>query len=104
MITDPYNACDAGGYFWVSKQRHRIDSATGRLVPLGELSINYWADKEIRADLGNEQSQDAFSDVTRCVNTAQDHLENRRMYFRHACSYLSDMVGSFPSDFHPLRD
>ncbi|WP_071763565.1 hypothetical protein [Burkholderia ubonensis] len=104
VITDPYNACDAGGYFWVSKQRHRIDSATGRLVPLGELSINYWADKEIRADLGNEQSQNAFSDVTRCVNTAQDQLENRRMYFRHAYSYLSDMVGSFPSDFHPLRD
>jgi len=87
-----------------SKQRYRFDPVTHGNVAFGELSINYWADKEIRADLGNEQSQSAFSDVTRCVNTAQDQVANRRMYFKHAYSYLSDMVSGFPSDFQSLRD
>jgi predicted chitinase len=104
VITDAYNACDAGGYYWVSKQRYRMDPVTHHLVPLGKLSINFWADKVALSNLGDAQSVSAVADVTRCVNAAQDAVENRRMYFKHAYSYLSDMVSDFPSDFHPLRD
>ncbi|WP_035547113.1 M23 family metallopeptidase [Burkholderia sp. 9120] len=105
LITDAGNACDAGGYYWVSKQRYRNDPITHHLVPLGKASVNFWADKVDLSGLDNVQSaNDAIDDVTRCVNTALDGRDNRRMYFKHAYSYLSDMVSGFPSDFHPLRD
>ena len=105
LITNAYSACDAGGYYWASKQRYRQDPVTHHLVLLGKLSVNFWADKVESSSLGNVQSEnDAIDDVTRCVNAGLDGRDNRRMYFKHAYSYLSDMVGGFPSDFHPLRD
>lgn len=104
IITDANNACDAGGYFWTSKQRMHIDPVTHHLVPYGKMSINFWADKEIRLDLGDDQSLAVFADVTRCVNTAQDQVENRRRYFKHAYSYLSDFASGLPAEYQPLRD
>jgi predicted chitinase len=105
LITDAYNACDAGGYYWVSKQRYRRDPVTHLNVPLGKSSVNFWADKVELSSLTDVQStNDAIDDVTRCVNTALDGRDNRRIYFKHAYSYLSDMVSGFPSEFHPLRD
>jgi hypothetical protein len=46
----------------------------------------------------------ALADVTRCMNTAQDQVANRRRYFKHAYSYLSDFANSLPADYQPLRD
>ncbi|POR54717.1 hypothetical protein B0G62_102325 [Paraburkholderia eburnea] len=104
IITDANNACDAGGYFWTSKQRMHSDPVTHHLVPYGKMSINFWADKDIRLDLGDDQSLAVFADVTRCVNTAQDQVENRRRYFKHAYSYLSDFASGLPAEYQPLRD
>ncbi len=61
IITDANNACDAGGYFWTSKQRMHLDPVTHHLVPYGKMSINFWADKDIRLDLGDDQSRRCHS-------------------------------------------
>ncbi|OJA79716.1 peptidase M23 [Burkholderia ubonensis] len=88
LIVDPYNTCDASGWYWVWKQRYRtvVDRKTkkNKLVELGELGVNYWADR------GADDS--AILQVTKCINAAGLHLDWRGQGFRNAYFELNDEV------------
>ncbi|RQR25043.1 peptidase M23 [Burkholderia sp. Bp9143] len=104
IINDPRDACDAGGYYWASKQRYRKDPITNRLVPLGSLGVNYWADRVELSSFDNVvQINGAVDDVTRCVNSALDGRDDRREYFKNAYAYLSDL-SAFPHGYKVLPD
>ncbi|HDR9021508.1 TPA: peptidase M23 [Burkholderia vietnamiensis] len=104
IINDPHDACDAGGYYWASKQRYRKDTITNRLVPLGSLSVNYWADRvEISSFYNVVQINGAVDDVTRCVNSVLDGRDDRREYFKNAYAYLLDL-SVFPHGYKVLPD
>lgn len=103
--TDAYSACDAGGYYWASKQKYRYPNAQERqqnrnltsqsLIPVGELSINYWADRGCAHDDAGE--------VTGRINSARDAFETVRWpSFKHAWYVLNDDV--LPSDdYRPIE-
>ncbi|WP_224056596.1 M23 family metallopeptidase [Burkholderia vietnamiensis] len=104
IINDPHDACDAGGYYWASKQRYRKDTITNRLVPLGSLGVNYWADRvEISSFYNVVQINGAVDDVTRCVNSVLDGRDDRREYFKNAYAYLLDL-SVFPHGYKVLPD
>lgn len=81
LLTDAFNTCDGSGYYWASKQRY-TNGAKGKLVPLGKLSINHWADGG-----SDETSQ---RNVTRSINPAQLHFDFRQQGFQHAYYVLND--------------
>lgn len=98
LITDPYNTCDASGWYWTSKQRmqYMTDpvSHKKKLEPFGKLSINYWA------DLGS--SPEAILQVTKCINPGGNALEERTQGFHSAFYELNDEI--IPDqDFRPIR-
>lgn len=101
LITDPHNTCDAGGYYWASKQRYTLQDK--KLVPLGKLSINYWADRNVPGKLTSAAATALVSDVTVCVNSARDALSNRVGYFIHAYSFLSDLTDGFLPEYKLMR-
>jgi predicted chitinase len=102
LITNAFNACDAGGYYWSSKQR--MQKINGKLVPFGSLGINYWTEKDTFSNLSNLTAVDAaVHDVTKNVNPGLDGLDHRQTFFKHAFSYLSDMTDHFPAEFKPLH-
>lgn len=88
LQTNAYNTCDASGYYWSSKQRYQYitDPKTHKkkLVPLGNLGINYWADK------GSNDA--AVHDVTKCINPAQVAFDERLQGFQSALYELDDNV------------
>jgi predicted chitinase len=105
LINDANNSCDAGGYYWAGKQRMQKDPIAKKLIPLGKLGINFWADKVTPAGFENTPHIDqAIDDVSRCVNPGLDGKENRRIYFKHAYSFLSEISVGFPPEFNKMED
>ncbi|WP_042302041.1 M23 family metallopeptidase [Paraburkholderia kururiensis] len=96
ISTDSHITCDASGWYWVQKQRLQLvndpETHKKKLVPLGRLSINYWADQ------GADDK--AILQVTKCVNPAGLLLEWRSQGFRNAFYELNDEVVPSP-DFKP---
>ncbi|WP_230965196.1 M23 family metallopeptidase [Burkholderia pseudomultivorans] len=86
LLTDSYNTCDASGWYWASKQRMQYiqDSVTRKkiIVPLGKLSINYWADQ------GSDDT--AALQVTKSVNPAGLAADWRWQGFQNALYELND--------------
>ncbi|MDS0850059.1 peptidase M23 [Burkholderia cenocepacia] len=88
LVTDPYNTCDASGWYWASKQRRRLVknpiTRKDEMVPLGKLSINYWAD---------QGGSDAVTlQVTKCINPAGVAIDWRKQGFNNAWYELNDEV------------
>lgn len=81
LQSDPFNTCDGSGYYWASKQRY-TENKQKKLVPLGKLSINSWADGGI--------AETAQRNVTRSINPAQLHFDFRQQGFQHAYYVLND--------------
>ncbi|CZU84086.1 M23 family metallopeptidase [Enterobacter cloacae] len=87
LISSSYYCCDAGGFYWVQKQRMKMQNK--KLVKWGPLSIHYWADQgttyaEVKA-------------VTKCVNGGSNGLDGIRWpCFEHAFYALNDSVS--PND------
>lgn len=83
LISSSYYCCDAGGFYWIQKQRMKVQNK--KLVNWGPLSIHYWADQgttyaEVKA-------------VTKCVNGGSNGLDGIRWpCFEHAFYALSDSV------------
>ncbi len=98
LFTDSYNTCDASGWYWASKQRLQIvsDPKThkDKFVPLGKLSINYWADQGA--------SDVATLQVTKCINPGAVAAEWRRQGFNNALYELNDEIVPNP-EFNPVR-
>ena len=93
LVTDAYLTCDASGAFWTSKQRNQYD-AHHKLVPLGKLGINYWA------DIGVSKSD--AQQVTKCINTGCDGFDTVRWpCFEHAWYALNDETTA-PANFKPI--
>ncbi|WP_175671255.1 M23 family metallopeptidase [Burkholderia ambifaria] len=88
LVTDSYNTCDASGWYWVSKQRQRLvkNPITRKddVVPLGKLSINYWADRGA--------SEAETLQVTKCINPAGVAADWRKQGFNNAWYELNDEV------------
>ncbi|MHA7846356.1 peptidase M23 [Serratia sp. D1N4] len=92
-VTDAYYACDAGGYFWVSKQK--MVRINGRLTPSGKFSVNYWADKG--SDHGDAE------EVTRRINPGREGFEDVRWpSFQHAWFVLNDEI-SQNNNYRPIE-
>ncbi|BCG08633.1 M23 family metallopeptidase [Buttiauxella agrestis] len=88
--TDSYYSCDAGAYYWISKQKYSVI-----LQPIGKLSVNFWADK------GSSQSD--ASEVTGRINPGRDgFITVRWPAFVHAWYALNDDI-ILPSDFRPIK-
>ncbi|MEI9861711.1 M23 family metallopeptidase [Enterobacter bugandensis] len=87
LISSSYYCCDAGGFYWIQKQRMKMQNK--KLVNWGPLSIHYWADQgatyaEVKA-------------VTKCVNGGSNGLDGIRWpCFEHAFYALNDSVS--PND------
>lgn len=87
LISSSYYCCDAGGFYWIQKQRMKMQNK--KLVNWGALSIHYWADQgttyaEVKA-------------VTKCVNGGSNGLDGIRWpCFEHAFYALNDSVS--PND------
>ncbi|BBJ68513.1 hydroxyethylthiazole kinase [Enterobacter sp. 18A13] len=87
LISSSYYCCDAGGFYWIQKQRMKVQNK--KLVNWGPLSIHYWADQgttyaEVKA-------------VTKCVNGGSNGLDGSRWpCFEHAFYALNDSVS--PND------
>lgn len=85
LISSSYYCCDAGGFYWIQKQRMKMKNK--RLVNWGPLSIHYWADQgatyaEVKA-------------VTKCVNGGSNGLDGIRWpCFEYAFYALNDSVSS----------
>jgi len=88
LLSDSYNTCDASGWYWASKQRYRAETNLRthkqQLVPLGELSISFWADQ------GSNDA--AILQVTKCINPAGLAIDERSQGFRNAFYALNDIV------------
>jgi hypothetical protein len=97
ILTDPYSACDASGWYWVQRQRMQLilDPVTHRqkMVPLGKLSISYWADQGA--------SDSAVLQVTKCINPAGLAVDWRKQGFKNALFELNDEVVP-NSDYKPV--
>lgn len=90
LSTDSYYSCDAGAYYWISKQKYSVT-----LQPIGKLSVNFWADK------GSSQSD--ASEVTGRINPGRDgFITVRWPAFVHAWYALNDDI-ILPSDFRPIK-
>lgn len=95
LETDAYAACDASTFYWVAEQTR--DRTDGRWRLDGLVGISRRADIQtfhrltdtaaIRADVSN---------VTRQINRAELHLDNRILYFRYAYRHCSDTTESLP--------
>ncbi|WP_328803089.1 hydroxyethylthiazole kinase [Rouxiella aceris] len=87
LISSSYYCCDADGFYWIQKQRMKIQNK--KLVNWGPLSIHYWTDQgttyaEVKA-------------VTKCVNGGSNGLDGIRWpCFQHAFYALNDSV--YPND------
>ncbi|EPV8385055.1 M23 family peptidase [Enterobacter cloacae] len=85
LISSSYYCCDAGGFYWIQKQRMKVQNK--KLVNWGALSIHYWADQgttyaEVKA-------------VTKCVNGGSTGLDGIRWpCFEHAFYALNDSVST----------
>lgn len=85
LISSSYYCCDAGGFYWIQKQRMKMQNK--KLVNWGALSIHYWADQgttyaEVKA-------------VTKCVNGGSTGLDGIRWpCFEHAFYALNDSVSA----------
>lgn len=85
LISSSYYCCDAGGFYWIQKQRMKVENK--KLVNWGALSIHYWADQgttyaEVKA-------------VTKCVNGGSTGLDGIRWpCFEHAFYALNDSVSA----------
>ncbi|WBM70337.1 hypothetical protein OH773_19715 [Buttiauxella sp. WJP83] len=91
-VENAYYACDAGGYYWASKQKYIM--VHGRLTPSGSLGVNYWADKGCSLTDAHE--------VTRRVNPASDGFDLVRLpAFEHAWYALNDVITP-PSNFQRI--
>ncbi|WP_270280972.1 hydroxyethylthiazole kinase [Enterobacter kobei] len=83
LISSSYHCCDAGGFYWVQKQRMTVQNK--KLVNWGALSIHYWSDQgasyaEVKA-------------VTKCVNGGSTGLDGVRWpCFEHAYYALNDSI------------
>ncbi len=81
LISSSYYCCDAGGFYWIQKQRMKMHNK--KLVNWGALSIHYWADQGT-----------AFAEVkavTKCVNGGSNGLDSIRWpCFEHAYYALND--------------
>lgn len=87
LITSSYYCCDAGGFYWIQKQRMKMQNK--KLVNWGPLSIHYWADQGTTyADV---------KAVTKCVNGGDNGLDGIRWpCFEHAFYALNDSIS--PND------
>ncbi|KAA8688667.1 peptidase M23 [Salmonella enterica subsp. salamae] len=82
-VEDAYFSCDAGGYYWASKQKYIY--VNGRLAPSGSLGVNYWADKGC--------SMLNAEEVTRRINPAVDGFDLVRWpAFEHSWYALNDEI------------
>ncbi|HGX9319763.1 TPA: peptidase M23 [Escherichia coli] len=82
-VENAYFSCDAGGYFWASKQKYIMVSH--RLTPSGSLGVNYWADKGCSLSDARE--------VTRRINPAADGFDLVRWpAFEHSWYVLNDEI------------
>ncbi|WP_244306748.1 M23 family metallopeptidase [Paraburkholderia silvatlantica] len=97
ILTDPYNTCDASGWYWASKQRYQStkDPVTHKpkLVPMGKLSVNYWADQG--------GSDKAALQVTKSINPAGVAADWRWQGFQNALYELNDSVAP-NSEYKPV--
>lgn len=83
LISSSYHCCDAGGFYWVQKQRMTVKNK--RLVNCGALSVHYWADQ------GTSYAE--VKAVTKCVNGGSAGLDSVRWpCFEHAYYALNDSI------------
>ncbi|WP_148050383.1 hypothetical protein [Erwinia sp. JUb26] len=83
LISSSYYCCDAGGFYWVQKQRMKLKNK--KLINWGALSIHYWADQ------GNSYAE--VKAVTKCVNGGSNGLDGLRWpCFEHVYYALNDSV------------
>lgn len=91
IATDSFTTCDVSGFYWTTKQRNKYEN--GKLLPWGELGINYWAD--------GGSNDAAIEAVTRCVNGGTTHIQNRTHFFKHVWYVLNDET-TRPAEYFPL--
>jgi hydroxyethylthiazole kinase len=93
LETDANLTCDASGYYWVSKQRYTMNSQH-KLIPLGEMSINSWADQGYDIECARQ--------VTRCINPGLMHFDEIRWpCFAHGWYAVNDNAAP-PDHFKPI--
>lgn len=95
--SDAYVATDASGFYWTAEEtRDRIANPPGSRRPFrwildGLTNINRRADTQTFQTLANDVPIRAdVLNVTRQVNRAALHLDNRIRYFKYAFKQLSD--------------
>ncbi|KQR74339.1 hypothetical protein ASG35_21505 [Burkholderia sp. Leaf177] len=94
LQVDGYATCDASGYYWPSKQKYTFDK-NKKLLPSGELGINYWA------DIGSSMQNAA--EVTKRINPALNHFYVRWQCFNHAMYVLGD-AADILADFDTIEE
>jgi hydroxyethylthiazole kinase len=94
LVNEAYYCCDAGGFYWIQKQRMR--ESHGKILPWGSLSIHYWADSGV--------SYDDVKAVTKCVNGGSHGLDDIRWpCFEHALYVLGDDIIE-SENFKPIKE
>ena len=94
LVESAYYSFDAGGYYWVSKQKYILRNK--KLVESGKLSINYWADKG--AELAD------VDEVTRRINPGRIAFESVRWpAFKHAWCAINDKV-YYEADYYNIEE
>ena len=83
LISSSYHCCDAGGFYWIQKQRMTVKNK--KLVNWGALSIHYWSDQ------GTSYAE--VKAVTKCVNGGSTGLDGVRWpCFEHVYYSLNDSI------------
>ncbi|MFS2125602.1 glycoside hydrolase family 19 protein, partial [Pseudomonas sp. Pseusp97] len=97
LQSNSYVASDASGYYWTAeKTRDRVSNPPGSPHPYswildGKININTRADRVTFSTMSDIDAVRAdVLNVTRQVNRAALHLDNRIRYFKHAYKDLSD--------------
>ncbi len=89
LQSNAYDACDASTFYWVAEQTR--DRVNGRWRLDGLVGINRRADNQTFTTLTDGIAIRAdVSSVTRQVNRAELHLDNRVRYFKYAFLHATD--------------
>lgn len=95
LENNAYIACDASTFYWIAEETRDKVEGSWRLD--GLIGINRRADEQSFTRLTDERAiREDVSRVTRQVNRAERHLENRLKYFKYAYLLASDVIESLP--------